>query len=120
MGRIRDTQKYPFDQDLVLEEYAVGTDVDGTTKSYKWRDLWGAFNAAGPRVTMSLNDIDDQASSFDRHGGIRYDGSWLIIQYNKTTLERLVADEDNNPGVTDLGTAWTSRATLLTHSRKSI
>jgi hypothetical protein len=113
MGRIQDTQKYPFDQDLVLEEYAVGTDVGGATRSYKWRDLWGAFNAAGPRVTMSLNDIDDQGSTFDYHGGIRYTGDWLIIRYDKTTLARLVADENSNPAFTNVNDAWTNRASLI-------
>jgi hypothetical protein len=114
MARIKDTVLYPLDTDQNLEEYVIGTnsDLGKTTHNYKLRDIWAAFNEAGPSVTILNNDIDG-VTLYDYHGGIRYDGSWLVIRYDKADVAvRLVADEVSNPSFVDLATAWTNRATL--------
>ena len=114
MGRIKNVALYPLDTSNDLQEYVIGSDsdADNTTLNYKLRDVWAAFNEAGPSVTIQKNDIDG-VTLYDYHGGIRYDASWLIIRYDKADVSvRLVADVTGNPSYVTLATAWTNRATL--------
>ena len=115
MGRIANTNKYPFDTDVELTDYIVGTNnigVKKSTRNYQISALFDAFLTFAGVTCMTLNDII--SVTYDYYGGIYgKDDDWVIFRYLKTDLnQKGQAAIASNLQYSDLATAWTNKDTL--------
>jgi hypothetical protein len=115
MGRIENTNKYPFDTDVEITDYVIGTNNIGAkkrTRNYMILDLFRAFEAYSGLTYMTLNDIE--SLTYDYYGGIYgQDGGWVLFRYLKTDLNQKVqATVGLNPTKANLAAAWADRDTL--------
>lgn len=112
MARIK---TYPVDDNVTLDEKMLASDSDAghPTKNIIARDLWALFNEQGNGIDFRYNDIEDAVSIYDYHGGVRFDGVWIVIRYLKSDVtQRTVATQISTPFYTNIDDAWINRATL--------
>lgn len=107
---------YAIDDPISLLDKLIGTEA-GTdlTKNWKLEKIWRLFNDTGSGVEITLNDIDDQSSLYDYHGGSLYTDSWIVIRYLKSNVgQREIAKitDQGNSIYSDLNSAWTNRSIL--------
>ncbi len=113
MGRILDTNKYEFDENVTLGDYLIGTNgvIGKPTKNYMVLHLFRAFQEFAGTTYMTLNDISDPTYVY--YGGCYLGNQWIIFRYPKNDLnDKQQATVGFNTNNNTLQNAWDNRQTL--------
>lgn len=83
------------------------------TKAITLESIHSSYEANSGTLYIQYDDVDDAGSLYDYHGGLDAYDAWVVVRYLKTDLsQKTIARVAANPTMSNLGEAWTNRATL--------
>jgi len=116
MARILNTKTYPYDTEVNINDFFIGTDsiLGKPTKNFRVLDLFNAFRSYFGYTNMVYNDVQDIQHYY--YGGYYNRGQgneWLIIRIPTDNLQgKFIANLGINPTYTNLDIAWNNRLNL--------